>query len=106
MSEQLGIDDVQKHFMESAIYPKDHFSLAYTAIGLAGEAGEVCNEVKRMIRDDGSVLTESRKAAILAELGDVLWYLAAVAGEAGFKLSDVALAQVEKLEKRKQRETE
>jgi NTP pyrophosphatase (non-canonical NTP hydrolase) len=71
--------------------------IVYPAIGLAGEAGEVAEQVKRILRDDGGVLTEARRSKIRGELGDVLWYLAALAADCGFTLSEVANGNLEKI---------
>lgn len=48
----------------------------YVRLGLISEVGEVAGQVKRIIRDDGGVLTDERREKILDELGDVLWYWA------------------------------
>ena len=68
---------------------------------MAGEAGEVANQVKKIIRDDGGELTTARTAKIIDELGDVLWYLAAVASDIGISLNDIAYANLYKLRQRK-----
>lgn len=66
------------------------------ALGLAGEAGEVCDMVKKALYHQVPYNLEDMKK----ELGDCLWYLTALASDHGFKLSDVAQANVEKLRKR------
>jgi NTP pyrophosphatase (non-canonical NTP hydrolase) len=71
--------------------------ITYPALGLAGEAGEVANQVKKIIRDDAGQLTPERKARILDELGDVLWYAAALASDLGASLDEVAGANLKKL---------
>ena len=71
-----------------------------TPLGLCGEAGETAEKVKKAIRDDGGTLTEERRAAIAAELGDVLWYVAQLATEAGLDLDELAEANLEKLASR------
>ena len=48
----------------------------YAILGMIGEAGEIANKVKKIIRDDGGKPTGERKAAIFGELGDVFWYVA------------------------------
>jgi NTP pyrophosphatase (non-canonical NTP hydrolase) len=63
--------------------------LMYAGLGLSGEAGEVADEIKKIYR-----------SAIFYELGDVLWYVAAVCTELGFDMDDVAKANLRKLDKR------
>ena len=53
-----------------------------------------------MYRDDGGQLTEERRQGLKKEIGDVLWYVAAMAYELGFTLEEVAESNVEKLTKR------
>ena len=65
-------------------------------LGLAGEAGEVTELYKKFIRGDGKL----DKSELLLELGDVLWYVSAVAHNAGFTLAEVASANLNKLEER------
>ena len=74
--------------------------LFYTALGLAGEAGEVANKVKKVMRDDGAEITAGRREAIKDELGDVLWYVAMCAAEIDCDLGTVARENLEKLQHR------
>ena len=98
----MNLNDYQKSAVKTAIYP-GYMGIPYTALGLAGEAGEVANKVKKMIRDGKSL--EECKEGLVAELGDVLWYIANLAHEIGVPLEYVALFNVEKLRKREQNET-
>jgi len=91
----------QKHALETAMYPNIGQNIIYPALGLTGEAGEVSELIKKMIRDDGGQLTEQRREKLLKELGDVLWYVAVVAHEAGLMLGDVAQVNLDKLARRK-----
>lgn len=75
-------------------------ALHYLTLGLAGEAGEVANKVKKVYRDGGGTLTPERTAAIADELGDVLWYVAMLCTELGLSLDDVMQANVDKLASR------
>jgi NTP pyrophosphatase (non-canonical NTP hydrolase) len=93
----MTFDDYQSAARKTAIYPEQH-KVVYPALGLAGEAGEVAEKVKKWIRD--GVLDPD---AVKKELGDVLWYLAALAGDLNLSLSDVAEANVRKLESRQAR---
>lgn len=61
----------------------------YATTGLAGEAGEVCNKVKKILRDNRGVLNAETKQKLLGELGGVAWYLVALSEEIGFKIEEV-----------------
>ena len=95
---QSTMFDAYQDFTDTtAIYPPEK-GLEYTALGLASEAGEFAGKVKKMIRDK-TYDTE----AMIAELGDVLWYVARAAAELDVHLSDVAKDNVEKLKSRTER---
>jgi len=92
--------------METAIYPTDGISgIAYTTMGLAGEAGEVSEKVKKIIRDstDLEKAISDKRTEIAKELGDVLWYVAAICREFGLSLEEVAEINIEKLKSRQKR---
>ena len=73
-------------------------------MGLVGEAGEVAEKVKKILRDNGGLIDEGRKKELSKELGDVLWYLAQVATELNLSLDDIACLNIEKLNSRKERD--
>jgi|1186.fasta_scaffold396783_2 NTP pyrophosphatase (non-canonical NTP hydrolase) len=75
----------------------------YAAMGLAGEAGEVANKVKKMLRDDSGIMTPERRDQIAEELGGVLWYAAALCTELDIYLGAVASHNLEILASRKER---
>ena len=66
---ELTLNEYQEMAMETAIYPQP---IIYPTLGLTGEAGEVSDKVKKVIRDNNSVFTEDRKKEIAKEVGDVL----------------------------------
>ena len=98
----MKLNDYQQAAMATAVYP-DYVGLAYTSLGLAGEAGELANKVKKVYRDNDGELTRHMQADIMDELGDTLWYVAALATEIGYDLDDVAAHNLEKLAARKAR---
>jgi len=106
----MDMDKYQTESLKTAVYPSSQGQV-YTALGLANEAGEVAGVVKKIIRDDASLNTSlthhevarMNQEKILAELGDVLWYLAAVAKEYNLKMSDVAQYNLDKLKDRAER---
>ena len=100
----MTLNEYQDEAIEIAFWEKD--DIAYNALGITGEAGEVAEHVKKMIRDDNGILTPERKEAIKKELGDVLWYLASMARRLGITLEEVAKANIEKTQDRKNRGTQ
>lgn len=73
-------------------------------LGIAGEAGEVAEKLKKLIRDDHGELTEERREALKKEMGDVLWYLSQLSRELGFKFSEVAETNIRHLADRAARD--
>ena len=100
----MDLRDYQRESRATAVYPGAGDNLTYPALGLCGEAGEVAEKVKKLLRDDGGVLTDERRNALAGELGDVLWYLAQVATEAQVDLAEVAEANLAKLRSRQERQ--
>ena len=93
-------DDYQKKCEKTAVYPNIGKNFTYPTIGLMGEAGEVANKIKKLIRDDDGKVLKTRRDEIKAEMGDMLWYMAQLGTELGLKLSDIAKYNLEKLAKR------
>lgn len=88
----------------TAIYPDagegSADALAYVGLGLVGEAGELANQIKKILRDDNGEVTVERRETIKKELGDVLWYAARLCRELYLDMDDIAEANIEKLLKR------
>jgi NTP pyrophosphatase (non-canonical NTP hydrolase) len=102
-SPAMLLSDYQRLSRRTATYPGAGDNIVYPTLGLSGEAGEVAEKVKKMLRDDGGVMTGERLQALAGELGDVLWYVAQVATEAGLDLEAVAQANLDKLLSRRAR---
>ncbi len=126
----MNFADYQAAAVKTAIYPPDA-AIFYPALGLAGEVGElaekvidvecpatqrdtlglakhtglIANQVKKILRDDNGVLTPERKSAIASEIGDICWYLAALAYDIGVDLEDIAQENLDKLASRQERGT-
>ena len=98
----MELSEYQRLARRTAEYPREAW-LVYPALGLAGEAGEVAEHVKKAIRDDGGMVSDERRAALAKELGDVLWYLAGLASELGLDLEEIAQGNLEKLLSRQRR---
>jgi NTP pyrophosphatase (non-canonical NTP hydrolase) len=97
----MNFDEYMKLAWNTAIYPKAGDNLYYPTLGLSGEAGEVANKVKKVMRDFNDVMNDDLREAIKDELGDTLWYVAALCIELGVTMDDVAECNIKKLRDRK-----
>lgn len=97
---EMTLNEYQKLALETAIYPQP---IIYPTLGLTGEAGEVSDKVKKVLRDNDSVFTDEKKLEIAKEVGDVLWYCATLSHDIGFKLEEIAQMNYDKLQSRKLR---
>lgn len=100
----MEFKEYQKKAQETAIYPGKGQHLAYPCLGLNGEAGEVAEKYKKVLRDQNGRLSPEIKEQIALELGDVLWYVADIAFELGYQLSTIADMNIKKLQSRKERD--
>jgi NTP pyrophosphatase (non-canonical NTP hydrolase) len=100
---KLSFEEYQEQAKQTALYPNRLRNLEYPTLGLAGEAGEVANVVKKIQRDFGGEITDETRAKLKDELGDVLWYISACADELGLTLGEIAEFNVEKLAARHNR---
>lgn len=109
----MDFKEYQQIIEETAVYPKQ-VALAYCAMGLTGEAGEVADKIKKLYRDDKlhsldaaheMILIDQNKYAIAKELGDVLWYITAMANEIDMDLEEIAQMNYNKLIKRRETNT-
>ena len=96
----MNFEEYQTEASATALYPRRMNNLEYPTLGLAGEAGEVANIVKKIQRDHGGVINDEIRAKLKDELGDVLWYISACADDLGLTLSEIAAFNVGKLAKR------
>ena len=98
----LDFTTYQKGARSTAVYPgKGEGNWTYPALGLAGETGEICEKLKKAIRDDGGKVNAERLALLSKELGDVLWYIAALSTELGLDMEQIAQQNLDKLAARK-----
>ena len=98
----MDLNEYQKRAMEFAKYPSE-YDVIYSALGLTGKAGEVADKVKKVIRDNYGLFDDKRKVEIAKELGDVLWYIAALSNNLGYDLDTIANMNIAKLSSRKAR---
>ena len=103
----MTLDEYQDKAIRTAL--PTSLNVPYMTLGLAGEAGEIANKVKKIIRDDMHPnerladlgVPEEKRQQLVQELGDVLWYCAGLAYVLGMDLEQVAEINVSKLASRK-----
>jgi len=104
MNDELYHFDLYQDAAEAtAVYPNKGDNLYYPALGLAGEAGEVCEKIKKIMRDQNGEFDHNNVEDLTKELGDVLWYVAMIAAELNLSLASVAEGNIAKLLDRKAR---
>lgn len=72
-------------------------------LGLVGESGETADKFKKIIRDNGGQINNEDRLEIVKELGDVLWYVSAIATYLDVPFDDIAQVNIKKLEDRAKR---
>ena len=97
----MDLNHYQREARKTALYPDVGSNAIYPTLGLVGEAGEVADKVKKILRDKKGLFDKESKDAIKFELGDVLWYISQLSSELGYELEDVANANLQKLNSRK-----
>ena len=99
----MDLDAYQNQARQTALYPQVGSNPIYPTLGLCGEAGEVADRVKKVLRDQGGVFNAQVREDLKLELGDVLWYVAQLASELGFSLEEIGRANLAKLASRSER---
>ncbi len=98
----MTFKEYQEQAIHTLLYPGsgDIMGLLYVVLGINGEAGEMAEKVKKILRDSNGQVSEEKRQQLILELGDVLWYAAATAYELGTTLEEVAQRNVDKLSSR------
>lgn len=100
----MTFGEYQDSIKEFALYPAvGAHKWVYPALGLSSEAGEVLGKLKKIIRDKDGKIGPEERSALMAELGDVVWYLCQLATELDISMDLAAAANLRKLSDRKQR---
>ena len=108
---RLSLDEYQELAARYAIYKEkfsygDSLHVLYPVLGLVSESGEVADKIKKIVRDtdnDLYRLPSTTKIEVMKELGDCLWYIALIADELQYDLSEVAEINLNKLSSRRER---
>lgn len=96
----MRINEYQLKAVDTAIYGEGN-KINYPILGLVGEAGELANKYKKVLRDEKGQMSEEKRLGLIDELGDVMWYAAALARDLGCSLEDVCVGNLTKLQRRK-----
>jgi NTP pyrophosphatase (non-canonical NTP hydrolase) len=100
----MNLDEYQKEALVTAIFSEDEFKdLAHWTFGITGEAGEIAEKLKKIIRDKQGIVSDEDKEELIKEMGDVLWYLAVLAEHLGYKFDEVGKRNITKLRSRQAR---
>jgi len=108
---QMTLEQWLKETDRTAIYPdsftKNLAGVVYLTLGLAGESGEVADEIKKIIRNDNGIITPERKKKLCLEMGDVMWYWLRLTKELELDIEDIMAENLKKLSQRyEHRETQ
>lgn len=93
---ELSFNEYQQRALTTDILPKDGTpnDLVLPLLGIVGEVGELATEWKKRNRD--ALGYRAFENSVREELGDALWYVAALAGRVGLSLGDIAQANLDK----------
>ena len=98
----MEFKEYQEQALSTAVYNR-RWSIIYPALKLSGEAGEVSEKVGKVLRDEQGIFLDEKRLELAKELGDVLWYINALAHDIGYDLETIAKMNIEKLASRKER---
>jgi NTP pyrophosphatase (non-canonical NTP hydrolase) len=101
----MEFDEYQKRATTTVTFDgkQKEYQLMYVTLGIAGEAGEIAEKIKKVMRNDDGVMSDEKREDLKKEIGDVLWYLSQLSRILGLSFSEVAEANLKKLADRKQR---
>ncbi len=95
----MDFDEYEKLAAKTAHFDDrtEEYKLMYLALGVAGEAGEVAEKIKKIMRNDHGVVSKEKREEVQKEIGDVLWYLSQLSRQLGFSFSSAAETNIAKL---------
>ncbi len=99
----MEFNEYQKMARSTAIYAGAGKNYVYPVLGLCGEAGEVAEKIKKIIRDGDGTINDDQRRELEKELGDVLWYIANLGVELGLEMDSIASKNIAKLKSRQDR---
>ena len=95
----MEFDEYQKLATRTATFDgkQKEYQLMYLTLGVTGEAGEIAEKVKKLVRNDDGAISDEKRDELKSEIGDVLWYLSQLSRVLGLDFSIVAQANIDKL---------
>lgn len=105
----MTFDEYQKQAIKTNVYDPEALDellvRTVSAMGVAGEAGEVLDKWKKIVIYQNGQVSSDDKTELIKEMGDVLWYLAVLAEQLGISFDDIAAANLQKTQSRLKRNT-
>jgi NTP pyrophosphatase (non-canonical NTP hydrolase) len=98
----MDIQEYQKRALATTEYGSGN-AIIYPALGMNGEAGEVAEKIKKVLRDKKGEFSDESKLEIAKEIGDVIWYCSALANDIGYTLDQIFSINIDKFESRRSR---
>lgn len=100
----MTFDEYQKLALRTASRKGEDIELVHRVLGLLGEAGEVAEKMKKVYRDDKGKMSAEVVGDLKKELGDILWYITALADFFDVSLEEIGRINIDKLASRQKRE--
>ena len=95
----MDFNEYQRLASQTATFEgkQEEFKLMYLTLGIAGEAGEIAEKIKKAIRNDNGVIDDEKRELLKMEIGDVLWYLSQLARVLNIPFEETAQANITKI---------
>jgi NTP pyrophosphatase (non-canonical NTP hydrolase) len=99
----MTLNEIQELFLTNSAFPEAHErqDIRYFGLALAGEAGEVADEIKKLIRDDNYIMTDYRDLQIKKELANLFYYVCRTATELDISMENLAELQLKLCEEKR-----
>lgn len=100
----MTFEEYQKKAQLSVIkHPDPLMNKTIWVLGVSGEASEIAEKWKKIVAYEDGVISEEAKQELAKEIGDVLWYAAALSESLGLSMQEIAESNIEKVLSRKKR---
>lgn len=99
----MNLNEYQTLALRTANPKETKNEVFHLLLGLSGEAGEITEKAKKIVRDHDSDFSKFDKDDLKKEMGDVLWHLAVLANYFDIELEDIGATNIKKLASRLER---